>query len=60
MIPIKIEIGNGKVFIDGKETTDATHIGCAILDFAENMEHDGMKIILKDEDVFTESLITEV
>lgn len=56
----KIEIINGKILVDGKETTDATFIGCALMDFAESMEHDGIRVILKDQDVFTESIITEV
>lgn len=30
-----IEIKNGRVFVDGKETTDATLIGYALLDAAE-------------------------
>ena len=55
-----IEIVNGRVFIDGKETTDATFIGCAMLDFAEAMEHDGMKIVLTEDDVFGQSFITEI
>lgn len=55
-----IEIINGKIYIDGKETTDATYIGCAMLDFAEAMEHDGMKIVLKEDDVFVQSFLTEV
>lgn len=55
-----IEIVNGRVFVEGKETTDATFIGCALLDFAESQENDGMKIVLKDQDVFVQSLITEL
>lgn len=55
-----IEIVNGRVFVEGKETIDPTLIGYAILDFAENMQNDGMKIVLKDDDVFIQSLITEV
>jgi hypothetical protein len=54
-----IEICNGRVFIDGKETIDPTLIGYTLLDFAESQENDGMKIVLKDQDVFVESLITE-
>ena len=60
MIKVKIEIVNGKIYIDGKETTDATFIGCAMLDFAEAMEHDGMKIVLTEDDVFGQSFITEI
>ncbi len=55
-----LEIVNGRVFVDGKETVDPTLIGYAVLDFAENMSNDGMKIVLKDDDVFIQSLITEV
>ena len=55
-----LEIVNGCVFVDGKETVDPTLIGYAILDFAENMQNDGMKIVLKDDDVFVESLITNI
>jgi len=31
-----IEIVNGKIFIQGKETVDATLIGYALIDYAEN------------------------
>lgn len=55
-----IEILNGRVFVEGRETVDPTLIGYALLDFAESQENDGMKIVLKDQDVFVESLITEV
>ena len=55
-----IEFVNGRVFINGIETVDPTHIGYAILDFAESQENDGMKIVLKDQDVFVQSLITEI
>ncbi len=55
-----IEIVNGRVFVNGKETVDPTFIGYALLDFAESQENDGMKIVLKEQDVFVESLITEV
>jgi hypothetical protein len=55
-----IEIVNGHVFVDGIQTTDPTFIGCAVLDFAESQENDGMKIVLKDQDVFVESLITQL
>jgi len=50
-----IEIVNGRVFVDGKETVDPTLIGYAVLDFAETQEHDSLKIVLKEEDVFIES-----
>jgi hypothetical protein len=55
-----IEIVNGRVYVDGKETVDPTVIGYAIIDFAETQENDGIKIVLKDQDVFVESLITAV
>lgn len=55
-----LEIVNNRVFVDGVETINPTLIGYALLDFAEGMEKDGMKIVLKDQDVFVESLITEV
>ena len=48
-----ISIINGKVFVEGQETTDAEFIGYAILDFAQSLENDGLVIELKDEDVFT-------
>jgi hypothetical protein len=55
-----IEIVNGRVFVEGVETIDPTLIGYALLDFAESQENDGMKIVLKDQDVFVQSLITEL
>lgn len=55
-----LEIANNRVFVDGKETVDPVLIGYAVLDFAETQEKDGMKIVLKEQDVFVESLITEV
>lgn len=55
-----IEIVNGRVFVEGKETVDPTLIGLALLDFAESIEKDGMKIVLKEQDVFVESFMTEV
>jgi hypothetical protein len=45
-----IEIVNGRVFVEGVETIDPTLIGYALLDFA----------VLKDQDVFVQSLITEL
>lgn len=54
-----IEIVNGRVFVEGVETVDPTLIGYALLDFAESQENDGIKIVLKDQDVFIQSLITE-
>ena len=35
-----IEIVNGRVFVEGKETIDPTLIGYAMLDFAESVEND--------------------
>jgi hypothetical protein len=52
-----IEIVNGSVFVNGKETVDPSLIGFAVLDFAETQENDGMAIILKDQDVFIESVL---
>jgi hypothetical protein len=52
-----IEIVNGLVFIDGKETINPELIGLAVLDFAETQENDGMKIVLKEQDVFVEPFI---
>ena len=54
-----IEIVNGRVFIEGKETIDPTLIGYAIIDFAETQENDDIKIILKEQDVFVETLIAD-
>ena len=47
-----IEIINGRIFIDGKETVDPTLIGYALLDFAETTQQDSHSIILKDMNVF--------
>ncbi|GIZ08362.1 hypothetical protein [Flavobacterium sp. UMI-01] len=33
---MKIEIDNGRIFLDGKETIDPVLIGYAVLDYAEN------------------------
>ena len=52
-----IEIVNGRIFVNGKETVDPTLIGYAIIDFAESQENDFRKIILKEQDVFVESFI---
>lgn len=52
-----IEIVNGRVFVDGKETVDPTLIGYAVIDFAETQKNDSLKIILKNQDVFVESFI---
>ncbi|MBP6424152.1 MAG: hypothetical protein KA278_00365 [Flavobacterium sp.] len=51
-----LEIVNGSIFINGVETNDAELIGYALLDFAVTQEHDNIKIILKDDDVFVEPL----
>ncbi len=50
-----IEIVNGRVFVEGKETIDPTLIGYAIIDFAESQENDGSKIVIKDQDVSIQS-----
>ncbi len=47
-----IEIVNGRVFVEGKETIDPTLIGYAMLDFAETTKQDILSITLKDGDVF--------
>lgn len=39
-----ISINNGFVFIDGKQTTNPELIGYAMLDFAETLENDDIKI----------------
>jgi len=54
-----IEIVNGKVYVDEKETVDPTLIGYAILDFAENSKKESMKVILNDDE-FIESFIENV
>lgn len=51
-----IEIINGKIFIDGKESVDPVLIGYALLDFAETIENDGLKIELKEMDVFVSNV----
>ncbi len=51
-----IEIINGCVFIEGKQTINPELIGYAMLDFAETLENDGIAIILKKEDVFIENV----
>lgn len=53
---IMISINNGAIFIDGVRTTNPELIGFAILDFAETIENDGFEIVLKDADVFVESV----
>jgi hypothetical protein len=51
-----IEIVNGRIFINGKETIDPVLIGYAMIDFVESMENDFLKVTLKDQDVFVEKL----
>lgn len=51
-----ISINNGEIFIDGKHTTNPELIGLALLDFAETIENDGLAIVLKEQDVFIESV----
>lgn len=55
-----IEIINGRIFIEGVETVDPVLIGYAVIDFAETQEKDGMKIVLKEQDVFVESFSTAI
>ena len=47
-----IEIVNGRVFVEGKETIDPTLIGYAMLDFVETTKQDILSITLKEGDVF--------
>lgn len=47
-----IEIINGRIFIDGKETTNPELIGYALIDFAESSQQDNFSMILKDSDAF--------
>lgn len=51
-----IEIINGRIFIDGKESVDPVQIGYALLDFAQTIEDDGLSITLKNADVFVENI----
>ncbi|MEN9929345.1 MAG: hypothetical protein RLZZ231_1266 [Bacteroidota bacterium] len=46
-----IEISNGKIFIDGIETTNPELIGLALLDFADEQAKDDSKIILIDGEI---------
>lgn len=55
-----LEIVNNRIFVDGVETNNAELIGWALIDFAQSQEKDGMKIVFKEQDVFVESLITEL
>lgn len=52
-----IEIVNGRIFFEGKETNDPTLIGYALLDFAESTQGDALSIILNNEDVFIKKLV---
>ena len=47
-----IEISNGRVFVNGKETINPELIGYAILDFAERQELNSEIIILKQPEEF--------
>lgn len=51
-----ISINNGAIFIDGIHVTNPELIGFAMLDFAETTENDGFAILLKNADVFVESV----
>lgn len=51
-----IEIVNGRIFVEGKESVDPTLIGYALIDFAETTENDGLAITLKESDVFVENV----
>jgi len=55
-----IEIANGRIFIDGEETIDTNLIGYALIDFAQNQEEEGKKIVFKEQDVFVEPLFSAV
>jgi len=54
-----IEIVNGRVFVEGKETIDPTLIGYEMLDFAETTKQDILSITLKDGDVFIDDYDNE-
>lgn len=51
-----IEIINGRIFIDGKESVNPVQIGYALLDFVQTIEDDGLSITLKNADVFVENI----
>ncbi|MBY0486526.1 MAG: hypothetical protein K2P85_04970 [Flavobacteriaceae bacterium] len=51
-----IEIINGRIFIDGKESVDPVQIGYALLEFVQTIEDDGLSITLKNADVFVENI----
>jgi len=54
-----IEIVNGRVFVEGKETIDPALIGYEMLDFAETTKQDILSITLKDGDVFIDDYDNE-
>jgi len=56
---MSIEIVNGRIFVEGRESVSPMEIGYAIIDFAETQEHDSRKIVLRDQDVFVEPLQLE-
>lgn len=49
-----LEIINNRIFVDGVETIDPTLIGYALIDFAESLEKDGVKLVFKEQDAFVE------
>lgn len=49
-----IEIVNGRVFIDGKETVDPILIGYAVLDLAESIEVKSFKLVIDENDIILE------
>jgi hypothetical protein len=51
-----IVIEQGRIFIEGKHTTNPELIGLAMLDFAETIDNDGLSITLKDQDIFIENI----
>lgn len=51
-----ISINNKAIFINGELTTNPELIGCAILDFVETIENDGLAITLKNQDVFIDKV----
>jgi hypothetical protein len=51
-----IEIVNGKIYIDKSETTDPELIGLALIDFAESVKNYKVKVIFKDERIFSQPI----
>lgn len=47
-----LEIINGRIFIDGKETVNPELIGYALLDFAESNQGESLNIRFQDNDEF--------